>query len=388
MKEIYGYPRFFGVSYAKNTVKHLQHIIQTMANAGIVMQGILSLQTMDEDTLAAVHRSNIKTEKYDLLGRRDAPRRSPAVRGSHARACRARRTSRSRRDLQQCIDREVQVRIPQTTLLVNSPMNDPDYRAEHKIEVHQPLAPGPAGTRGVDGDVHAPGLLRDGRAAAGVPVVRELRGHASGVPVRPSGDRDTARRTSTSGCAACRAGDPDRWPLIQILTSLVPHVMEPPVSWGLVFDEVRRFLVSEIGVDDDSALDTALRVQLGLVAEPRSGAPRDARAHPRLRRVVPRRWSRSRSRPNATGGPSSCRGSASTARRSSRSTIPASRPRRDRRQHRTARLRAELGVRDADPAGVHRQGADGLDARRDLGQRTWRRPVPQVRRRHISQTNG
>ena len=28
--------------------------------------------------------------------------------------------------------------------------------------------------------------------------------------------------------------DPNRWPLIQILTSLVPHVMEPPGSWGLV----------------------------------------------------------------------------------------------------------------------------------------------------------
>ena len=57
----------FGVSYAKNTVKHLQHIIQTMANAGIVTQGMLSLQSMDEDTLDAVHRSNIKTEKYEEL---------------------------------------------------------------------------------------------------------------------------------------------------------------------------------------------------------------------------------------------------------------------------------------------------------------------------------
>ena len=38
-----------------------------------------------------------------------------------------------RNDLQQCVNREVQVRIPQTTLLINSPMNDPAYRAEHAI---------------------------------------------------------------------------------------------------------------------------------------------------------------------------------------------------------------------------------------------------------------
>ena len=263
MKETYGYPRYFGVSYAKNTVKHLQHIIQTISRAGIVVQGILSLQTMDEDTLAAVHRSNIKTEKYDLLAgemrRADLPLFVDLMQGLPGST-----TESFTGDLQQCIEREVQVRIPQTTLLVNSPMNDPEYRAEHKIEVQQPLAPGRPSlvvstatfTRQDYFEMSA--QRRVFLLFENFGVMRQV----SRFVRQQTGTLETdlyerMRRTSRR--------DPSKWPLIQILTSLVPHVMEPPVSWGLVLAEVRRFLVTEIGVEDDSALETALRVQLGLL---------------------------------------------------------------------------------------------------------------------------
>jgi radical SAM superfamily enzyme YgiQ (UPF0313 family) len=61
------FPRAFGVSYAKNTVKHLEQIIGMLTDAGVMSQGVLSLQSMDADTLQVVHRSNIKTERYDAL---------------------------------------------------------------------------------------------------------------------------------------------------------------------------------------------------------------------------------------------------------------------------------------------------------------------------------
>ena len=35
VKRVHGFPTAFGVSYAKNSVKHLKHIIQTLAEAGI-----------------------------------------------------------------------------------------------------------------------------------------------------------------------------------------------------------------------------------------------------------------------------------------------------------------------------------------------------------------
>jgi radical SAM superfamily enzyme YgiQ (UPF0313 family) len=263
MKEIHGFPHFFGVSYAKNTVKHLQHIIQTMANAGIVTQGILSLQTMDEATLDAVHRSNIKTEKYDALAsemrRADLPLFVDLMLGLPGSTVES-----FTADLQQCIDREVQVRIPQTTLLVNSPMNDPEYRAEHKIETNQPIAPGRP-TLVVSTSTFTRQEYFEMSAQRRVFLLFENFGvmrQLSRFVRQETGTREAdlyeaLRRTSRR--------DSDQWPLIQILTTLVPHTMEPPVSWGLVLDEVRRFLVSEIGVADDSALETAIRVQLALL---------------------------------------------------------------------------------------------------------------------------
>ena len=67
LKATYGFPSICATNYAKNTVKHLQKIVQTWVDAGIVTQGMLSLQTMDTETLTTIRRSNIKTEKYDAL---------------------------------------------------------------------------------------------------------------------------------------------------------------------------------------------------------------------------------------------------------------------------------------------------------------------------------
>src|SRR5690606_30667009 len=60
LKAEHGYPTMFGVSYAKNTVRHLKKIIEILVDAGILTNGTLSLQTMDTDTLDAVNRTNIK----------------------------------------------------------------------------------------------------------------------------------------------------------------------------------------------------------------------------------------------------------------------------------------------------------------------------------------
>ena len=275
------------MSYAKNTVKHLQHIIETMANAGIVTQGILSLQTMDEDTLDAVHRSNIKTEKYDALAnemrRADLPLFVDLMLGLPGQTVES-----FTRDLQQCIDREVQVRIPQTTLLVNSPMNEPDYRTEYQIEV-APADRARAGRRSwcrrrrsrVRSTSRCSAQRRVFLLFENFSVMRQI----SRFVRQETGTRETdlyeqMRRKSRR--------NPDRWPLIRILTSLVPHTMEPPVSWGLVLAEVRRFLVEEIGVAETSALDTAVRVQLGLLPSHDRLLPESLELHPRLRRLVPR----------------------------------------------------------------------------------------------------
>ena len=61
LKREYGYPKLFESNYAKNTVKHLRQIIEILADAGILAQGMLSLQTMDAEH--ARRRSAARTSR-------------------------------------------------------------------------------------------------------------------------------------------------------------------------------------------------------------------------------------------------------------------------------------------------------------------------------------
>jgi radical SAM superfamily enzyme YgiQ (UPF0313 family) len=259
----HGYPKVFGVSYAKNSVKHLQHIIETMARAGIVTQGILSLQTMDPDTLKVVRRSNIKTEKYDQLAGEFRRARLPlfvdlmlGLPGSTPESF--------RNDLQECVNREVQVRIPQTTLLINSPMNDPAYRAEHQIETNEPFRPG------------VPRLLVSTKTLSraqrdDLVRLRLLFLLFENFGVLRQVSRFVRQETGLGEVALYERirvdteRDPERWPMLRLLTAAVPNIMSAPGSWGLVIDELRKYLVEEIGVVADDALDTVLAVQLAML---------------------------------------------------------------------------------------------------------------------------
>jgi len=259
----HGYPKVFGVSYAKNSVKHLQHIIETMARAGIVTQGIMSLQTMDPETLAVVRRSNIKTEKYDQLAAEFRRAGLPlfvdlmlALPGST--------TDSFRADLQQCVNREVQVRIPHTTLLTNSPMNDPAYRAEHQIETNEPFRPG------------VPRLVVSTRTLTRAQHDELVRLRLMFLLFENFGALRQVSRFVHQECGVGEVAlyerirvdterDPERWPMLRLLAAAVPAIMSAPGSWGLVIDELREYLIEVIGVVADDALETVLTVQLALL---------------------------------------------------------------------------------------------------------------------------
>jgi hypothetical protein len=263
LKRAHGAPQVFGVSYAKNTVKHLRHIIQLMADAEIVTQGILSLQSMDEGTLDAVHRSNIKTEKYDELAgefrRADLPLFVDLMLGLPGQT-----VASFMSDLQQCIDREVQVRIPRTTLLVNSPMNDPDYRSEYQIVTN--TAPGPGkiplvvstSTFTRDDYREMTRLRLDFLLFENFGVLRQVaRFVHQETGVREVDFYDRLRRDAEA--------DPNRWPHLYLTVAMVPETMCAPVSWRLVIDELHEYLVGVLGVADDGALRTVLTVQHALL---------------------------------------------------------------------------------------------------------------------------
>ena len=102
--------------------------------AGILAEGMLSLQSMDEGTLDAIRRSNIKLEKYDELADRVPPQRAAPGGRPHDGPARIDARRRSATTSSSASTATCGPGCNPTELLLNSPMNDPEYRGEHGIE--------------------------------------------------------------------------------------------------------------------------------------------------------------------------------------------------------------------------------------------------------------
>lgn len=131
-KEKYGYPTRIVTNYAKNTKKHLVEIIEILSDAGLISNGIVSLQTRDPDTLKAVNRTNIKTAEYDKLRKAFEDKHLPmstqlmiGLPGSSRNSFKA--------DLRFCFEQDIEVQIFRTVVLPNSPMAAPEYQAAWEL---------------------------------------------------------------------------------------------------------------------------------------------------------------------------------------------------------------------------------------------------------------
>ena len=253
LKSSYGYPRSVGINYAKNQVKYLRDIIRIMAEAGILTEGKVSLQSMDETTLQVIDRANIKLDKYNELAtefrRADLPLAVEIMVGLPGATSAA-----FHNDLQQCTNRDVRAMLNNTTLLPNSPMNDPAYRKEHAIVA----APGEmlketaSYTREEWEGMNrlkiayylfdSYGLLRY--------VARFIRSEKGIGEVE---FYDSVQKEARK--------NPGKWPVISTLLSTLEEYMAPPGSWGLYINEVQRYMVDHVVMNDDSALRTVLAVQ-------------------------------------------------------------------------------------------------------------------------------
>ena len=270
LKKRYGFPLRFITNYAKNTVKHLTEIVTVLTEAGVVSEGLLSLQSLDDDTLDAIRRSNIKLEKYEALAAEFRASKLPLfvdlMMGLPGQTLES-----LHRDFQECVDRGVLAKCHGTELLVNSPMNEPDYRDEYLVETTR--APGPlAGSQAKPALVVATSSFTRADYAAMHEMRRfYLLAENHGVLryvaplVRQSiGMKEVAfyERVRTTATA-----DPQRWPWLSYLASIVPDTLSPPPSWRFITDELRVFLVDELGLPDDDALDSAIRVQHAMLPE-------------------------------------------------------------------------------------------------------------------------
>ncbi|HEY6737969.1 MAG TPA: radical SAM protein, partial [Actinopolymorphaceae bacterium] len=254
MKRLYGFPHVVGNNYAKNTVKHLKKIIKIFADAGIVAEGIVSLQSMDTQTLQVIRRKNIKVEKYTDLAAEFGANRLPLA-ADLMMALPGSTTASFRRDLQACADRDVRTRIHPTTMLTNSPMNEPSYREEHGL-VAKPSEFVKRSNTFDEADWDYMWDLR--RVFLLCDLYSTLR-HVARYVRGETGMEEVAFYDQIMRDAFA---DPERWPTIAFTFQSVPDLMAPPCSWSLFIDEVGTYLTSVIGLPDDAATKTVLDVQL------------------------------------------------------------------------------------------------------------------------------
>jgi hypothetical protein len=178
-------------------------------------------------------------------------------------------------DLQSCIDREVTAKIYPTELLVNSPMNEASYRDEHQIQTVAPLselvktAHSPEGAVKRSLVISTSSFTKDDYAEMlhlrRVFLMSENFGVLRHVSRFVRQERGVSEVDLYQRLRVDARERPDRWPLLDFVFRVLPFVGTPPVSWQLFIDEVRRYLTTELGIADDPALDTVLRVQHALL---------------------------------------------------------------------------------------------------------------------------
>jgi radical SAM superfamily enzyme YgiQ (UPF0313 family) len=254
LKRTFGFPRSVAINYAKNQVRYLRDIIEIMASVNILSEGVASLQSTDEQTLNVIQRSNIKLEKYDELATEFRKARLPlaadimmGLPGSTPQSF--------MRDLQRCTDRDIRVRANPTQLLPNSPMNAPEYREKYGIVA----VPGEWVRECYSYSTEEWEEMESLRIAFYMLESFGVLRYVARYVRRETGMGeveffDVLRSTTLR--------EKDDWPIIVSTLKYLQSYMAPPASWGLLIDEVHRFLVERLDMADDSALQTVLDVQL------------------------------------------------------------------------------------------------------------------------------
>jgi len=247
----YGFPREVVVNYPKNATDKIASIVRIFAEAGICGQGVVSIQTTDPATLAAIRRDNIRTDKYDELAHIFREQGLPlstdlmiGLAGSTVASFKA--------DLQRYFDEDIWVKAYRTQLLPNSPMSDPDYLREHRIEVDAGQYLVATSSYGREDLAEMCSLwaafdILDGHGVLRY-VARVLQWD-HGVPgTELVHALVQAMRTSAS-----------RYPAIAAMFQRFDARQPAQVDWAAFYREIRVFVRAELGVAPDSGLDAALR---------------------------------------------------------------------------------------------------------------------------------
>lgn len=262
-KRRYGFPQEVVVNYTKNANTRLADIIRVFSGAGIVSQGIISIQTTDEETLRIIDRQNIKTSKYDELLRVFADAGLPLSTDLMIGLPGATVASFAR-DLQRYLDVDVAVKAYPTQLLPNSPMAAPEYRDKYRIEVDEN-----------DFVVACHSFTRADLARMkelnNVYVATEGYGALRFVYRFLQWDHGILATEIMQALVDQVAAKPDGFPAITWVMRFFAVEKHMPGGWRAFYDEIAEFVRARWGIGRDGAFDTVLRAnELAMPDEARS----------------------------------------------------------------------------------------------------------------------
>lgn len=131
----YDYPKFFIINWLKNSNERMIQIVETLQKGGVHTRLTLSMQSLNDDTLAAIKRRNLKYSTFgDMVGesaKRGIPTYTEIILGlpndTYDSLCYT---------MEKCMDKHLNhfFVVYLCRLLVGTEMSEPEYRKRYQIE--------------------------------------------------------------------------------------------------------------------------------------------------------------------------------------------------------------------------------------------------------------
>jgi radical SAM superfamily enzyme YgiQ (UPF0313 family) len=262
-----GFPREVVVNYTKNANERLAHIIKVFSEGGIISQGIISIQTSDEETLKVIDRENIKTEKYDelidIFSELGLPLSTDLMIGLPGITPKA-----FDEDLQRYIDLDVAVKAYPTQLLPNSPMAHPAYIEKYQIKTDD---------QGylLSCSSYSERELREMRAIYDVYMAADGYSTLRYVMRYLQWDRKIPAMSFLHDLAETVRQAPDQYPAITWVFRFFNSEKCMPGGWRTFYDQVGDFIVGRYEIPMDAALQTTLKVNEWVMPDDTRNYPAD-----------------------------------------------------------------------------------------------------------------
>ncbi len=262
----YGSLKQVVTNYAKNATGTLTEIIRIFARAGLASEGIISIQTRDTQTLEVINRDNIKNSRYDEL--LDVFRSERLPLSTDLMIGLPGATTKSfKQDLQHYFENGVQVKAYLTRMLVNSPMADPDYRAEHRIETDERGFMRSCSSYTVEERDYMLDLFGLFSLAVSYGLLKYLLSYLQW-------DKGILAIDFVDALLTEIQTRPSEYPHICWTLGFLDSQLRSPGGWRPVLEEATGFAERRFGLSRDSALEAILQAQEAVLADPDKMAER------------------------------------------------------------------------------------------------------------------